>query len=90
MEACEHGMDVLSFCILQQLAMPRQILGDTVTKGSVYVLFDEGNKSKWVRYLATSAANRPGIQVERPQTRKTDTDAAAADDDDDDDDAMMQ
>lgn len=26
-----------------------QILGDTVTKGSVYVLFDEGNKSKWVR-----------------------------------------
>ena len=26
----------------------RQILGDLVTKGSVYVLFDEGNKSKWV------------------------------------------
>lgn len=32
----------------------RQILGDTVTKGSVYVLFDEGSKSKWVRHLVTS------------------------------------
>ncbi len=31
----------------------RQILGDTVTKGSVYVLFDEGSKSKWVRHLVT-------------------------------------
>ncbi|CAK9011466.1 unnamed protein product [Durusdinium trenchii] len=26
-----------------------QILGETITKGSVYVLFDEGSKAKWVR-----------------------------------------
>ena len=31
----------------------RQILGDLVTKGSVYVLFDEGNKSKWASASAS-------------------------------------
>ena len=36
----------------------RQILGDTVTKGSVYVLFDEGSKSKWVRHLVTGRMER--------------------------------
>lgn len=29
----------------------RQILGETITKGSVYVLFDEGSKAKWAGVL---------------------------------------
>jgi len=39
-----------------------QILGDTVTKGSVYVLFDEGSKSKWVRPRdINTLLRKPGI-----------------------------
>lgn len=41
----------------------RQILGDTVTKGSVYVLFDEGSKSKWVRHLVWHPASYRYMEV---------------------------